>query len=441
MELGMKSSGVELIGKIPEAWKIMRLKFFLKDIKDGEHGKIKRVADGELFLSAKNISETGLSIGTIESHISKKDYQRIVSNGFPHKNDILFSCVGSIGKCCIYTKDKPIAFQRSVAFLQPNNKIDVKYILYCLQSDMCRAQIEKLINQSTVGGLYLNLIRELFITIPPKDEVKNIVSWLDRNCLAVSHTIDVTRQSIKKLEEYKASVISKAVTKGLNPNVKMQDSDVEWMGRIPAHWRTFRMKFLLKEKMKYGANAAGVHFDEKLPRYVRITDIDNETNRLKDEGRLSLPLETATPYLLDDKDILFARSGATVGKSFFYRKEHGQAAYAGYLIRAQVDSRKALPEFVYYYTQSSYYRIWKDYIFTQATIQNINAQKYGDFILAIPSIKEQEAIISYLDAECASVDRLIAQKQQLIEKFTEYKQSLIYAAVTGKIDCREEALK
>lgn len=151
MELGMKSSGVELIGKIPEAWKIMRLKFFLKDIKDGEHGKIKRVADGELFLSAKNISETGLSIGTIESHISKKDYQRIVSNGFPHKNDILFSCVGSIGKCCIYTKDKPIAFQRSVAFLQPNNKIDVKYILYCLQSDMCRAQIEKLINQSTVG--------------------------------------------------------------------------------------------------------------------------------------------------------------------------------------------------------------------------------------------------------------------------------------------------
>lgn len=432
MELGMKSNGVELIGKIPEAWKIMRLKFFLKDIKDGEHGKIKRVADGELFLSAKNISETGLSIGTIESHISKKDYQRIVSNGFPHKNDILFSCVGSIGKCCIYTKDKPIAFQRSVAFLQPNNKIDVKYILYCLQSDMCRAQIEKLINQSTVGGLYLNLIRELFITIPPKDEVKNIVSWLDRNCLAVSHTIDVTRQSIKKLEEYKASVISKAVTKGLNPKAEMQEVTEDWIGKMPKHWKYIRTKYLF-EILKRIAGKQGYDILAITQKGIKVKDISTNKGQIAadySKYQLVYPGDFAMNHmdLLTGWMDLSDKMGVTSPDYRVFRK-CSPLVYDKYYRYV----------FQNLYTTRVYYGLAQGV--AEVGRKRLQAPTFRNFKLPVPPLDEQKAIVAYLDKETAAIDRLIAQKQQLIEKFTEYKQSLIYAAVTGKIDCREEASK
>ena len=434
----MKASGVEWIGEIPQEWDTHRIKLDYA-IYAGATPKSKKKEywDGDVnWVTPSDFKTEDKFVSRGKRNLSVEGLNACSASLLP-VGSIIFSKRAPIGTVAISTEN--LSTNQGCLGCVPKKNANSTFMYYCMS-----VAVDEF-NMHGQGTTFMEIAAKDFSVIkmpyPPQNEQESIVRYLDSCCVAINRTLTDARQSIKKLEEYKASLITKAVTKGLNPNVKMQDSDVEWMGRIPAHWRTFRMKFLLKEKMKYGANAAGVHFDEKLPRYVRITDIDNETNRLKDEGRLSLPLETATPYLLDDKDILFARSGATVGKSFFYRKEHGQAAYAGYLIRAQVDSRKALPEFVYYYTQSSYYRIWKDYVFTQATIQNINAQKYGDFILAIPSIKEQEAIISYLDAECASVDRLIAQKQQLIEKFTEYKQSLIYAAVTGKIDCREEALK
>ena len=116
MSRELKDSGVEWIGEIPEDWDVKKLKYALNGIKDGEHGTIERTKVGKPYLSAKNISNNGLIMSDNESLISEKDSERITHNGFPHKNDVLFCCVGSIGKCCIYPYDYPIAFQRSVAF-------------------------------------------------------------------------------------------------------------------------------------------------------------------------------------------------------------------------------------------------------------------------------------------------------------------------------------
>lgn len=194
------------------------------------------------------------------------------------------------------------------------------------------------------------------------------------------------------------------------------------------------MKHLAKEPLQYGANATGVEFKEDIPRYVRITDITADRN-LSDEGKQSLEPDTAQAYMLEDGDILFARSGATAGKSFYYESKHGPCCFAGYLIKLSTDQNKVLSKFLYYYTLTQAYDSWTQQIFIQATIQNIGADKYSNLWFAIPDThREQIEIVAYLDQKCAEIDSLISANNSTIEKLKEYRQSVIYEAVTGKVE-------
>ncbi|MBD5159855.1 MAG: restriction endonuclease subunit S [Ruminococcus sp.] len=213
---------------------------------------------------------------------------------------------------------------------------------------------------------------------------------------------------------------------------KMKDSGVEWVGEIPEHWEIIKLKYLIDSPLQYGANESGVEYDENLPRYIRITDITSD-NKLKEENKLSLPYETAKSYLLKNNDILFARSGATVGKSFIYKSKYGISAFAGYLIKASI-KKNVSPDFVYYYTLGSHYELWKDIIATQSTIQNIGADKYNNLIVALPPVTEQEKISAYLDKKCGQIDKIIDIKKQQIELIKEYKKTLISETVTKGLD-------
>lgn len=181
--------------------------------------------------------------------------------------------------------------------------------------------------------------------------------------------------------------------------------------------------------MQYGANESGIEYDEKLPRYIRITDIDSKNN-LKTENKLSLTEQMAKDYILNDNDILFARSGATVGKTFLYKSEYGRSAFAGYLIRATLDKRKTIPKFIFYYTLSEGYDLWKKYIFIQSTIQNIGADKYMNLVIPITSIDEQKKIVDYLDEKVGEIDSVITKTRETLEDYKKYKQAIITEAVT-----------
>lgn len=214
---------------------------------------------------------------------------------------------------------------------------------------------------------------------------------------------------------------------------EMKDSGIDCIGQIPSDWDLMRFKFCLAEQLKYGANESGVEYQPDLPRYIRITDI-NSDGTLKEEGKLSLNEEQADGFLLKDGDILFARSGATVGKSFLYKSEYGNSAFAGYLIKASVN-KIVIPEFVNYITQSSYYDIWKDQIFTQATIQNISAEKYNQLPIVIPSKEEQQRIVHFLNKKTDAINSIIQKQKDIVIKLSEYKQSIITQVVTNGFEC------
>lgn len=316
-----------------------------------------------------------------------------------------------------------------------NNKTDIgfMYYLFIMMNLNRYAQ-----DTAAQPGLAVSKIMSLSCIISNIETQKKIATYIERKYIEIEAIESELQHQIELLQEYKQSVITEAVTKGLDKNVAMKDSGIEWIGDIPHTWNVYRLKYIVKSSLQYGANESGLEYTDELPRYVRITDIDNN-GRLKDTDKQSLDLHTAKPYLLDSNDILLARSGATVGKAFLYHESDGPCAFAGYLIRAKCKT-ELLSKLVYYYTMSYSYNDWKNSIFSQATIPNIGADKYSNLRIPIsPNEKEQRKIIDYLDQKCAEIDAVLTDKQKQLDTLTEYKKSLIYEYVTGKKEVPADA--
>lgn len=281
-------------------------------------------------------------------------------------------------------------------------------------------------------GLNWDGVKWLKILAPSVPKQERIAAFLDAEGAEIDTVLEKTRASIEEYKKLKQAVITQAVTKGIRGDRPMKDSGIEWIGEIANEFAVYKFKYLLKTPMQYGANEAGITFDKTLPRYIRITDITSD-GRLKQDNRLCIEDTVAKPYILQDGDLLFARSGGTVGKSFLYKQSYGNAAFAGYLIRAVVNRTIAVPEYVYYYTNSSIYDTWKNSIFIQSTIQNIGADRYSNMPIIVPNnIEEQRSIVEYLNERCVGIDALIRKKQQYLTEIENYKKSLIYEYVTGK---------
>ncbi len=207
------------------------------------------------------------------------------------------------------------------------------------------------------------------------------------------------------------------------------------LDNIPASWQVVALKRALVEPLKYGATEPGDSTDPESPRYLRITDFDSDGS-LRADTFVSLPEEIASNYYLTDGDVLFARSGATVGKTFLFRDYPGRACFAGYLIRASTARRKLMPEFLSYYTKSPAYDAWKDSIFTQATIQNIGADKYARLPICLPPLEEQQRIAAYLDASCEAIDKAVAAKRSQLSTLDDLRKSIVQRVVTRGLSDR-----
>jgi len=310
-----------------------------------------------------------------------------------------------------------------------------KFLFYFLS----QSQVKKhfLLNSSgvTIIGLAKTTIENTNVILPSFPEQQAIADFLDRKTAQIDTLIEKKQRQIDLLQEQRTALINHAVTKGLNPKAKMKDSGVEWLGEIPSHWEVMKLKRIVKGNLAYGANEPSAYADYNSPRYIRITDFDDNGNLRQDTFR-SLPHELAKDYLLKDGDILFARSGATVGKTFQFKDYEGLACFAGYLIKADPDESIVTSDFLYLFTKSQVYETWKNSIFIQATIQNIGANKYQMLDVPIPSIEEQKTIISWINQKVQKIDNLILKNSGLINLFQEYRTALISEAVTGKIDVR-----
>jgi type I restriction enzyme S subunit len=291
---------------------------------------------------------------------------------------------------------------------QLKEQFNLKYLKYMLEYS---SQYHK---RADTNGYKImnNEMARIKIAFPNLEEQERIANYLDKKVSKIDQVIEDNQNIIELLEEYKENILKNELEK--------------------IETETIKLKYLISKSLQYGANSSGVLFENKLPRYIRITDIENEN--LKDKDKLSLNEEEAQNFILEDGDILFARSGGTVGKTFQYFSKYGRCAFAGYLIRARFNNIN-LAKYVYNFTKTNYYNNWKDSIFIQSTIQNIGADKYSIFPVIVPKNKNNiKEINKIVESKKIKINEAINYRKQIIEKLEEYKKSLIYEVVTGKVE-------
>ena len=325
----MKDSGIAWIGAMPRAWKMNTIAQIFLQVKCKNTGLQEK---NLLSLSYGKVKRK--SIDTVEGllpesfdgyNIIEKD--DIVLRLTDLQNDHTSLRVGLAEERGIITS----------AYLTIRNRSNFcpKYLYYYLHSfDIAKGFYG--MGAGVRQGLNWDGVKWLKILAPSVPEQERIAAFLDAQCAEIDAVLEKTRASIEEYKKLKQAVITQAVTKGIRGDRPMKDSGIEWIGEIANEFAVYKFKYLLKTPMQYGANEAGITFDKTLPRYIRITDITSD-GRLKQDNRLCIEDTVAKPYILQDGDLLFARSGGTVGKSFLYKQSYGNAAFAGYLIRAVVN--------------------------------------------------------------------------------------------------------
>jgi len=422
-----KDSGTEWLGNIPSHWNTLSNKNIFKQ-KKNQVGK--KSGDYVLLsLTLNGVIKRDMVNPQGKFPAEFNTYQEV------KKGDFIF-CLFDVEETprCVGLSDFDGMITGAYTVLEPYDNFDRNFLYYFylnLDSD------KRLYPLYT--GLRNTISKENFFSfksfVPPLSEQTAIANFLDRKTALIDKAISIKQKQIELLKERRQILIHKAVTRGLDSNVKMKDSGVEWIGEIPEGWIVKKMKNILIGKLKYGANEIGVEYDFNLPRYVRITDFGQD-GRLSEVNRLSLSWKQGENYLLKDGDILFARSGATVGKTYQFKKTmsvEDNYSYAGYLIKAEPNEEIILSDFLYLFTNSDLFHKWKDGIFNKATIENIGADKYSLLTVIIPPIVEQKLIVEKFNKDDEKYSKAINLKGKEIEKLKEYKATLINSAVTGKI--------
>ncbi len=301
-----------------------------------------------------------------------------------------------------------------LAMLRPViSSVHPRYLYWAMASDRLRGQLSAGATGVTRFGLRTDVIASAAVPYPRLGEQGLIADFLDTETARIDALITKKRRMIELLGERDGARIEEVLCAAAD--------------------REISLRRLLVGLPRYGAAEAGTTGADEWPRYIRITDL-TEAGLLRADGILRLPPDIATPFLLEDGDLLLARSGATVGKAFLYRGLMGSAAFAGYLIRFRADQRKILPELIEAWTRTRHYWSQVRLASLQATIENVSAEKYKDFSVPLVPRSRQGAVLVGVNAVRENNRLARGALIRQIALLQEHRQALITAAVTGDLD-------
>ena len=423
---GYKDSGIEWIGAIPKEWSVNKGKYIFNQVKKKPVYDTDEIItcfrDGEVTLR-KNRRTDGFTMSDKEIGYQGIDKGDLIIHGMD-------GFAGAIGISDSRGKASPVLMVLDTKQI----KSYMKYHLRAMASSGAIAALTTGIRVRSCD-LRFSKLENILFAIPPLSEQQRIADFLDTKCGILDRTIDAVSRQIEDLEKYKKALITKTVTKGIckkgEPERAMKNSGVEWIGEVPEEWDVKRLKYVL-DSIRNGAPAAAVEYSPELPRYIRITDID-DNGRLKETGKQSLPEDIAKRYMLNKEAVLIASVGS-LGKTMLFNPdtEKEKCAFAGYLIEAVTNPEAMNSKFLFYFIKSNAYMDWANRNFVQTTIQNLSAGRHKNLPVTVPPLAEQQQIADYLDEKCKNIDNRVQKRRQQLEWLKEYKKSLIFDYVTGK---------
>jgi type I restriction enzyme S subunit len=416
------------VGLIPEDWRLSTLFDISKRITDGEHLTPKRSSNGYYLLSARNILDGRIDLSDVD-YVGPEEYRRIRQRCNPEPGDILISCSGTVGRVAIVPDGFECVMVRSAALVKPDfTKVSGHYAQYFLQSAAGQNQILVSLNQGAQANLFLNHIQDLCIALPPtKAEQEDIAEALgDADAL-----IECVEQLIAKKRDLKQGAMQELLTgkKRLPGFIAKTGFKQTEAGIIPADWEVVHLGSLLAGSPTYGINAPAIPFDSRHPTYLRITDI-SEAGRFNADSKASVKHALSASYVLNDGDLVFARTGASVGKSYLYDRRDGELVFAGFLIRVRPNPKRLEPAYLKYFTHSSPYWNWVKVNSMRSGQPGINGREYAALPIPLPPTKaEQEAIATIL----FDMDAEIVALQLKLAKTRSVKQAMMQELLTGRI--------
>jgi len=425
-----KDSEVEWIGNIPSHWKVIRNSILFREIIDTNHPELELLS----IMCDKGIvkqSSTGRKIRMSEEN---QTYKKI--------------CVGDIGYNLMNAFMGGIGASRydgiispAYAVCRPKVKLNSWYYHYLFRTPLYKAEF----NKNSYGimyernRLYFDRFKRIFTFVPPLDEQEQIVKYLDFQLVKINKFIKTKKKLISALKEQKQAVINEAVTKGINPNVKMQSSGIEWLGDIPEHWDMMNLSQVAKitlsglDKKSYDnqkkvllCNYVDVYKND----YI-INNLDFMTATASDSEISNLSLRSGDIIVTKDSE-----SWDDIAVPAYVPNDLDNVICAYHLALIRKKSNKIISEFLYSTFLSQY-------IATQYKVKAKGVTRYGlsyqsirDVTIFIPPLNEQEEIIKIIKSIMFNIDEAISKTQKEIDLITEYRTSLISDVVTGKVDVR-----
>lgn len=431
----MKDSGVEWIGKIPVNWDICKLKN-IATIQTGntptksEQSDFYSDIEGIPWIKAEDLG-TGVAITKTREYLTPKGAQ--LGRVFPIYT-VFVCCIASIGKTgyseCECSCNQQI---NGVTFYGAYWKYGY-YLTLAQEKEYilgASGNVMKIINSEKQSNL--------FCTLPPNNIQRQIANYLDRKCAAIDNIITKQEQIIERLKEYKSSIITEAVTKGLDSRVEMKDSGILSIGCIPKHWIALKLKYLFEKGdngLKIGPFGSAMKGKTLEQGPYKIY---NQAHLIQNDFSLSRHFVSEDTfnelknYEVVPGDILFSMMG-TVGKCQIMPQGYPKGIMDSHLLKARLNDR-ILPEFfVYAYDKDySYQAISQLLYISNGTIMNgLNSSILKNVVIALPPMEEQKQIIKYIKSFSDKIDKRIAKLSTMVEKLNIYKKSLIYEVVTGK---------
>ena len=434
-----KATDVIWVKILPEMWDELRVKYF-SVFRNGYSFKGTDFFDDEKYpvIRIGDIQDGKVNL-TDAKKVSKDVFEK-AQNFINRRGDILLALTGAtIGKSAIYDTDDISLLNQRVAALRPNKKANIDYLKYLIEAP----EFKTLIDFECYGGAQENIgkgqITSAKFPIPSLPEQHAIVSFLDYKTGQIDSFIANRQKQIELLKEQKAGIINKAVTKGINPNAKMKDSGIEWIGEVPEHWSVTKLKFVSKIFGRIGFRGYTINdLVEKGEGAITISPSNMKANEMNFDSCTYISwykYEESPEIKIFNGDVLFVKTGSTYGKvSMVENLQEPATINPQILVFKKI---KTNPMFFYHQLRSKLIQAHVKTSVIGGTIPTISQEKIGNYYFLLPSKVEQEQIIKHITNETGTIDTIISKYQKQIDLMQEYRTSLISQAVTGKIDVRD----
>ena len=426
-----KDSGVEWIGEIPDRWGVRPLTKYLENIADYRGRTPKKLDTGMFLVTARNIKNGHIDYSLSKEYVDPDEAQSLLGRGAPKIGDVLFTTEAPLGEVANIDREDIALAQRVIKFRGKKEHLSNYFLKYFLMSDPFQQDLHTYATGSTALGIKASRLPSLLILTPPISEQTAIANYLDRKTAEIDELIAQKEHLIELYEEEKTAIINQAITKGIDPNAKLKDSGIDWLGEIPEEWEIRKLKYL--GNIKYGLGQPPKLKTDGLP-LIRATNVFR--GKIDDKDMIYVDPDDI-PYdrdpILKENDIIIVRSGAYTADSAIIPKSY-EGAVAGYdmVFRA---SQSSNPQFISYCLLSNYVLNIQLLLHSiRAAQPHLNREELGETLIIHPQkIEEQTAIVQHIETETARIDAQIAKAKKIIELQKEYRTALISEVVTGKV--------